>query len=60
MYGFAKATIFFFLVLFLIKVGDCDGRNNNAIISELRRQNKNGKDAHYTLGIHSVLILKNI
>lgn len=31
--------------IYLIKVGDCDGRNN-AIISELRRQNKNGKDAH--------------
>lgn len=28
-----------------IEVGDYDGRNN-AIISELRRQNKNGKDAH--------------
>lgn len=40
-------------------MGDCDGRNN-AIISELRRQNKNGKDAHYTLGIHGVFTLKNL
>lgn len=34
-----------YIYFFLIKVGECDGRNN-AIISELRRQNKNGKDAH--------------
>lgn len=38
---FAKATIYFYFFVF-IQVGDCDGRNN-AIISELRRQNKNGK-----------------
>lgn len=40
-YWFAKATIYFYFFVF-IQVGDCDGRNN-AIISELRRQNKNGK-----------------
>jgi hypothetical protein len=47
-----------FLFFVLIQVGDSNGRNN-AIISELRRQNKNRKTPT-ALEIHSVFILSNL